>query len=58
MRSVPRCPVRPGESCTLCNPGASGPQDCPTVYAVMTDSELRARLEELRSQHRAEATTA
>lgn len=58
MRSVPRCPVRSGESCTLCNPGASGPQDCPTVYAVMTDSELRARLEELRSQHRAEATTA
>ena len=40
MRPVPKCPLRPGESCTLCIPGASGPEDCPTVYAVMTDSEF------------------
>ena len=48
MRPVPRCPLRPGEACTLCNAGASGPEDCPTVYLVMSDDDLRARLAELR----------
>jgi hypothetical protein len=38
----PQCPVRPGEPCTLCEMGATGPQDCPLVYLVMTDDELRA----------------
>ncbi|WP_406567848.1 DUF6767 domain-containing protein [Dactylosporangium fulvum] len=38
----PRCPVRPGEPCTLCQPGATGPQDCGLVYLVMSDAELRA----------------
>ncbi|WP_432842389.1 DUF6767 domain-containing protein [Dactylosporangium sp. CA-092794] len=38
----PRCPVRPGEPCTLCQPGATGPQDCGLVYLVMSDPELRA----------------
>lgn len=51
MRPVPKCPLRPGESCTLCNPGATGPEDCPTVYAVMTDPDLRVRLAELRVQY-------
>lgn len=37
-----RCPLRPGEPCTLCEMGATGPQDCPLVYLVMTDDELRA----------------
>ena len=37
-----RCPVRPGDPCTLCEMGATGPQDCPLVYLVMTDDELRA----------------
>ena len=50
MRPVPKCPLRPGESCTLCNPGATGPEDCPTVYAVMTDPDLRVRLAVLRVQ--------
>jgi hypothetical protein len=48
VRPVPRCPVRAGEACTLCNPGATGPEDCPSVYAVMTDPDLRAELAELR----------
>jgi hypothetical protein len=39
-----RCPLRPGEPCTLCHPEASGPQDCPTVAIVMDDDELRAEL--------------
>lgn len=54
MRPVPKCPLRPGESCTLCNPGASGPEDCPTVYAVMTDPDLRLRLARLRVAERLE----
>ncbi len=50
MRAVPQCPIRPGEACTLCNPGATGPENCPSVYAVMTDPDLRARLAELRRE--------
>jgi hypothetical protein len=41
-RPDPKCPLRPGEPCTLCQMGATGPQDCPLVYLVMTDDELRA----------------
>jgi hypothetical protein len=58
VRPEPKCPLRLGETCTLCNPGASGPEDCPTVYAVMTDADLRARLAELRAEYRAEARPA
>jgi hypothetical protein len=54
VRPVPQCPLRPGESCTLCNPGATGPEDCPTVYAVMTDPDLRVRLARLRELDRRE----
>jgi hypothetical protein len=43
------CPLRPGDACTLCVPGATGPQDCPTVAEVMRDPALRARLAELRA---------
>lgn len=42
------CPVRPGEPCTLCQPGVSGPQDCLLVQLVMSDPDLRARLRDLR----------
>jgi hypothetical protein len=49
MTSTPRpdaeCRLRPGELCRLCQPGATGPDDCPSVYLVMTDDELRAGLE-------------
>ncbi|NLH69761.1 MAG: hypothetical protein GX454_06235 [Brooklawnia sp.] len=41
VKSTPRCPVRPGDPCSLCWPGASGPQDCGLVYLVMDDPELR-----------------
>ncbi|MFC0509030.1 DUF6767 domain-containing protein [Micromonospora costi] len=36
-----RCPLRPGEPCTLCQLDVTGPQDCPLVYLVMTDEQLR-----------------
>jgi hypothetical protein len=42
-----RCPLRPGEPCTLCQASTTGPQDCPLVYLVMTDDELRAGLQEV-----------
>lgn len=47
-----RCPLRPGEPCTLCQVDVTGPQDCPLVYLVMTDDELRAGLHDSRSHPR------
>jgi hypothetical protein len=38
------CPLRPGDGCRMCVPGASGPWDCGLVFLVTTDAELRARL--------------
>lgn len=35
-----KCPVRPGDPCSLCWPGASGPADCGLVYLVRNDPEL------------------
>ena len=43
-----KCPMRPGDQCSLRVPGASGPQDCGLVYLVMSDPELRERLHQLR----------
>lgn len=40
-RVDPRCPLRPGQPCTLCQLDVTGPQDCPLVYLVMSDDELR-----------------
>lgn len=40
----PMCPLRFGEPCNLCVPGADGPHNCPTVQLVMEDEELRAEL--------------
>ena len=45
-----RCPLRLGDMCSLCVPGATGPADCPTVAEVMRDPTLRARLAELRRE--------
>ncbi|WP_296607223.1 DUF6767 domain-containing protein [Nocardioides sp.] len=50
MRPDPRCPLRPGEFCTLCQPGASGPENCPAVYLVMRDPELVDELARLRRE--------
>lgn len=36
-----QCPIRPGDPCSLCQPGATGPQDCGLVYLVMDDPDLR-----------------
>lgn len=38
----PKCPIRPGQPCTLCQLDVSGPADCGLVYLVMSDDELRA----------------
>ncbi|MFV0464420.1 MAG: DUF6767 domain-containing protein [Nostocoides sp.] len=51
-RPEPRCPIRVGEPCTLCFPGATGPQDCGLVYLVMDDDELRDALAENRRAHK------
>ena len=45
----PKCPIRPGDACSLCVPGASGPQDCGLVYLVMSDPDLRDRLRQIRT---------
>lgn len=53
-RPDPQCPIRLGEACSLCVPGARGPEDCPLVAEVMRDAELRERLAELRREYAAE----
>ena len=39
--SDPPCPLRTGDTCSLCVPGATGPADCGLVYLVMSDPDLR-----------------
>ncbi|MGB7964228.1 MAG: DUF6767 domain-containing protein [Propionicimonas sp.] len=51
-RPEPKCPVRPGEPCTLCQLSVTGPNDCPIVYLVMGDDELRAAWAEQRRAQR------
>ena len=50
MRPNAWCPLRPDDHCTLCVPGATGPENCPAVYQVMNDPELRERLREVRRE--------
>lgn len=40
-RPQPKCPIRVGEPCSLCFPGADGPQNCGLVYLIQSDSEMR-----------------
>ena len=47
---VPQCPIRVGEPCTLCVPGATGPQDCGLVWLVQDDPEMREELSRRRSE--------
>ena len=42
----PQCPIRHGDSCSLCVPGATSPEDCGLVYLVMSDAELRKQCNE------------
>ncbi|WP_081684077.1 DUF6767 domain-containing protein [Granulicoccus phenolivorans] len=53
-RPEPKCPIRLGESCSLCYPGASGPEDCGLVWLVREDPELMEQLNELRREQQAE----
>ncbi|KAB7742008.1 hypothetical protein GA707_17190 [Nostocoides sp. F2B08] len=46
------CPVRPGDHCTLCVPGATGPHDCGLVYLVMDDPDLATELATRRAEVR------
>lgn len=52
-RALPeaKCPIRPGDACTLCQPGVTGPQDCGLVYLVMSDPDLREELNRVRRYH-------
>ena len=50
-----RCPIRPGEPCTLCQVSVTGPQDCGLVYLVMGDDELREGLRRQRISNAARA---
>lgn len=43
-RPEAKCPIRPGEPCTLCQLDVTGPQDCGLVYLVMGDDDLREGL--------------
>ncbi|WP_199711195.1 DUF6767 domain-containing protein [Tessaracoccus antarcticus] len=43
-RPDPKCPLRPGEPCTLCQASVTGPQDCGLVYLIMDDPESRDEL--------------
>lgn len=36
-----KCPLRPGDPCTLCQVNVTGPQDCGLVYLIMDDPETR-----------------
>lgn len=52
----PKCPIRVGEPCSLCFPGADGPQNCGLVYLVQSDPELREQLAAQRAERRAAAS--
>jgi hypothetical protein len=54
----PKCPIRIGEPCSLCFPGASGPRDCGLVYLVQSDPEMRDQLADKRREVRARETAA
>ena len=52
---VPMCPVRPGDPCSLCLPGGTGPHDGGLVYLVQDDPEMAAELATRRSTRAREA---
>lgn len=56
-RPQPKCPIRVGEPCSLCFPGADGPHNCGLVYLVQSDPELREQLVAARDKRRVSATT-
>lgn len=54
-RPQPKCPIRVGEPCSLCFPGADGPQNCGLVYLVQSDSEMREQFAAQRAERRVAA---
>ena len=38
------CPLRPGDGCRMCVPGATGPWNCGLVFLVTSDPQLRKQL--------------
>lgn len=53
-----KCPLRPGDPCTLCQVNVTGPQDCGLVYLIMDDPEARdAWAENRRAQREAQAVS-
>ncbi len=40
----PPCPIRAGDLCKLCVPGATGPENCGLLYLVVSDPDLLAEL--------------
>jgi hypothetical protein len=36
------CPLRAGDGCRMCVPGATGPWDCGLVFLVRSDPDLSA----------------
>lgn len=57
-RPAPLCPIRPGEPCTLCQPGVEGPHDCGLVWLVRTDPELAEIWTQKRREERDRARAA
>lgn len=51
-RPEPQCPIRYGEPCSLCVPGAHGPQDCQLVALVKDDPELLELQQDMRARRR------
>ncbi|WP_284536714.1 DUF6767 domain-containing protein [Nocardioides sp. T2.26MG-1] len=47
----PQCLLRPGDWCRMCQPGAHGPEDCQLVALVLSDPDLKARLDEIWREH-------
>lgn len=52
-KSDPQCPVRPGDPCSLCHPGADGPHNCGLVWQVRHDPDLMELLAEKRREYQA-----
>lgn len=52
-RPEPKCPIRPGDTCSLCFPGADGPHNCGLVWLVMDDEAQREELHDLTVARRA-----
>ena len=53
----PKCPIRLGEPCSLCFPGADGPHNCGLIYLVQNDPELVEQLAAKRAERRASSAS-